>query len=81
MKTYIEKTEEGYIVVDKVKSEYVTFSKRKNAETFRKFIDKFAGDIEQRFNSYADAFMDIYHQLDPTADRLHIIMRVEKDLF
>ena len=81
MKTYIEKTEDGYIVVDKAKFEFVTFSKRKNAETFRKFVDKFDGDIEQRFNSYADAFMDIYQQLDPTADRLHIMMRVERDLF
>lgn len=81
MKTYIERVEDGFIVVDKATAEYVTFSKRKNAETFRKFVTKFDGSIEERFNKYADGLVEIYAGYYPGTNGLDLFLLVERDLF
>lgn len=81
MKTYTERVQDGYIVVDKATTEYVTFSKRKNAETFRKFVAKFEGTIEERFNRYADGLIDIYSGYYPGMSRFDLLLLVERDLF
>ena len=81
MKTYTERVEDGFIVVDKATAEYVTFSKRKNAEIFRKFVAKFEGSIEERFNAYADGLIDIYSGYYPGMNRIDLLLLVERDLF